>query len=273
MATKCPDCHSAETVEDGERGETCCVGCGRVLADRIGVVSLGMSDTHTPVPLGERSTTMGVKLFGPAGDSASINRLRLRDRWISNNGRVSGLRTNPMRDMRSLHDKLGLPDSVLDRAAVIYAGLVKGGHSRGRHLVSLMAASLYVACREANVPRTLRDVAVAAGLPVKHLSKDIRFMVMGGMVSPRQYGLPQLIARISNDLGLGVACCREAIDTAGKLDRTYLAGKNPLAMAASLLYVLDRREVEGYTCTDLASASGISTVSIRNRAKELRGKI
>ena len=266
----CPDCMCAKTVEDGERGETYCSKCGRVLAKHEGVASMEMSDTHTPVIKGERSTIMGVPNPGPNRYDNTMNRLRMRDQWVSFRGTHNGLRAVQLRKLRAMHGKLGLPDNILERATSLYAALVKNGYSRGRVLASLMGASLYIACREANVPRTLQVVATVSGVRVKMLSKDMRHIISKGMAAPNQYGLAQLITKIANDLGATTTCNRRAVELAGRLDSMYVAGKNPMSLAAALLYVAGLEESKKHSAAAMAAASGVSTVSIRNRSIEIR---
>ena len=270
MNMSCPACRSSNIIQDGERGEACCGDCGMVVTDHMGHVDTGsMADTHTPVPAGERSTRMG----RTAADDNSTARMRKRDGWIASHGVASALRGGSLGKLRAMHDKLGLPASVCTRAVEIYVKSTTNGDARGHHLVSMMAASLYLACREADAPRTLDDITKVSGLTRKMIAKHVRYLLDGYVDPPRQYSLPILITRIANTVGVGQMCLQAAIAAAGKLDTVYLAGKNPLVVAAATLYVTALRRSERYTEVELADAAGISTVSIRNRAREMEGMV
>ena len=58
-----------------------------------------------------------------------------------------------------LSDKLALPDAVVEKTAYIYRKAQRRGLVRGRSINALLAASAYIACREVEIPRTLRDIA------------------------------------------------------------------------------------------------------------------
>ena len=49
--------------------------------------------------------------------------------------------------------------------------------NRGRTMASLISASLYAACRENNIPRTLDDIAQAGNVERKILSRDLRTII------------------------------------------------------------------------------------------------
>ena len=85
--------------------------------------------------------------------------------------------------------------------------------------------------------------------------------------------MPRLITRIASRVGVTQACLQAAIDTAGKLDTVYLGGKNPLVIAAAALYLAVLRRSDGHTETELAAAEGVSTVSMRNRAREMEAMV
>jgi transcription initiation factor TFIIB len=58
--------------------------------------------------------------------------------------------------------------------------------------------------------------------------------------------------------------------------REISAGKDPMGLAASVLYLasLDNDdEKENITQTDIARAASVTEVTIRNRAKELKDKV
>ena len=265
MDVACADCKSSNMIQDGERGELYCADCGVVAADRMGDPTEYLGDTHAPPLQAGNTTVMGGAPPGRAGSA----RLRMRDRWIASHGVASSMRGGALSRMRAMHDKLGLPESVFERAVAIYKRITTAKDCRGRHLPSVMAASLYVACREADAPRTLSDVAGVTGMPVKAVSKYVRFVLEHFGSTPRQYSLPVLITRGANAVGSGLACRRLAVEMVAKLEDSYLAGKSPLVVAAAILYVAALRESAGYSARQVASAFGVTEISVRKRSREM----
>jgi transcription initiation factor TFIIB len=52
--------------------------------------------------------------------------------------------------------------------------------------------------------------------------------------------------------------------------KQILAGKDPMCMAAAALYLSSLKNDENITQKEIADAAGITEVTIRNRAKDLR---
>lgn len=57
-----------------------------------------------------------------------------------------------------LKNKLALPDAVVEKTAYVYRRAQRRGLVRGRTIIALLAASVYAACIEIGIPRTLRDI-------------------------------------------------------------------------------------------------------------------
>ena len=62
-------------------------------------------------------------------------------------------------ELHTLKDKLGLPDAIIEKTAYIYRKAQQRGLARGRSVSTLLAAAIYVACRQMGVPRTLDDIS------------------------------------------------------------------------------------------------------------------
>ena len=51
------------------------------------------------------------------------------------------------------------------------------------------------------------------------------------------------------------------------------AGKDPMGLAASSIYLSSIKTGETITQSNIAEAAGVTEVTVRNRAKELRNKL
>lgn len=262
---RCPNCRSTRLVSDEERGETCCAACGVVLDDRAHDGSRGIEGESEPVRPGVRATVMKV----PAGSRGGMARLAAYDGRIGTRHIPSALRGGSMSGLLSMCGKVGLPAAVRARAVDIYAMAANGGWMAGRTLASMMAASIYVACREAGVPRTMHDLTVHCNVRPRRLAKDVTFIMQKAGLNPPQYGVPALVSRLANTVGASTGAVRAALDQADALDEAYTSGKNPAVLAAALLHVGMRAEGEGTTARSLALAAGVSDVSMRMRYNEI----
>src|SRR5215211_2787302 len=88
-------------------------------------------------------------------------------------------------ELDTLKDKLGLPDAVFEKAAYIYRKAQQRGLVRGRTILSVLAAAVYIACREMGISKTLKDIVAVSNIRLKQISKSYR---KGNICWKRSYG-------------------------------------------------------------------------------------
>ena len=141
-----------------------------------------------------------------------------------------------------------------------------------------MAASAYIACREVEIPRTLRDIAAASNIKRKHLTKAYRFLLIELDLKVPLVDQMKCIAKVANIANLSEKTKRQAISIMNevrKKDEILLlsAGKNPMGFAATILYLSSINIGENITQNDIAQAAGVTEVTLRNRLKDLKSKL
>jgi transcription initiation factor TFIIB len=125
------------------------------------------------------------------------------------------------------------------------------------------------------IPKTLKEVAVASSMRLKTLSKSYRVLVTELEVS----SLPAIdpmkcIVKVANKADLNENTKRQAMNVMSNLTETEIsAGKHPMAVAATVLYVSCLNTGEKKTQSDIADAAGITEVTLRNRYKDLKNKL
>jgi transcription initiation factor TFIIB len=79
------------------------------------------------------------------------------------------------------------------------------------------------------------------------------------------------IVKIANKVNLSETITRQAmILMAGVTKSKMSAGKNPVALAATVLYLSSLKAGQDTSQTEIANAAGITEVTIRNRIQELK---
>ena len=79
------------------------------------------------------------------------------------------------------------------------------------------------------------------------------------------------VAKIASSTGLPEKTKRFAIKILRKAEsEQIMAGKDPMGMAASALYIASLENGDGVTQRVMAEASGVTEVTIRNRCKSLK---
>ena len=280
----CP-CPDRAEITDPERGEVVCGGCGLVLVQRIeeahavGGSASGASGSAQAGPAGVYSgglaTVVGARDVDVGGRAISadsrrsMGRLRTWDRR-SRSKRAASL-ARALAQLGSITGKLAVPAPVADSAAHIYRRAVAAGLTRGRTMQSLVAASLYAACRKSSTPRTLDDVAGASNVEKRILSRDLRAMVRRLELDLGQYDASSFVVRMANNLRIRERTKRSAVEILARADRAHIsAGKNPVSQATAALYMACLFCSEPVTQKQLAAESGISPVTIRNRTAAIR---
>ncbi|TMP99855.1 MAG: transcription initiation factor IIB [Thaumarchaeota archaeon] len=252
---RCPRCGKASLVEDEESGELICSNCGFVLKDKIEEEGPewrnssrdegGEDKSRTGLPTSIASHDMGVAT-------------------------IIGRAERAFRELDRLADKLTVPEAVKERAAYIYRKALERGLIRGRSISSLIAASLYAAFRDTDTPRSLKDVAAVTLLRKKDLARDYRMLLRELDVRMPVSDPARNVARIASAVGLSEKTRRRAIEILRKAEEEELsAGKDPVGLAASALYIASTLEGDGKTQKEIAKAAGVTEVTIRNRYKGL----
>ena len=206
---------------------------------------------------------------------STMGRLRTWDlRTQSRTGTATNL-IQAFNKLDILNDNLALPDAVVEKTAYIYRKAQKRGLVKGRSINALLAASAYIACREMGAPRTLKDIATACNVKRKELSKDYRMLHSRLDLKVPQLEPMKCIAKVANIAKLGERTKRQAAEIMNNVIQreTLSAGKDPMGLAASVLYLASLNTGENITQANIADAAGVTEVTIRNRVKDLKKQL
>jgi len=277
-------------VSDINSGEVVCSQCGSVLVEKAEIAG---PDTHayTTEEYFEKTRTgsksslawddMGLSTLidskdkDAGGNSLSseikntFNRLRIWDARSKSDSTDRSLR-KAFTILNSAKSKLSLSDTIVEKAAYYYRKILIKKMTRGRNIAGMALASLYLACREANTPRTVQDIADAGNISVKLLSKHVRILIRALDLTVESYNSAHFINRISSSAGVSEKTVRCALELLEKTkENGFALGKNPVALAATVLYLACMVNSEKLTQKKIALAAGVSSVTIRNRSMPL----
>jgi len=79
------------------------------------------------------------------------------------------------RILENLKDTFGLSDAAAEKTAYIYRKAQRGLIDC-RTIHAMLAAAAYIACREMRISKTLNDIATAANIMRKDLSRSYRLL-------------------------------------------------------------------------------------------------
>ena len=287
---RCSRCWKSSPITDLETGEIFCGDCGFVLSERVEYsgpewrsflddktnrgrtgagVSLakhdqGLSTIINPINKDGSGKPLSVLM------KKTLRRLRILD-TRSHQTHVDRNLIQAFNELNRLKDKLALSDSVIERAAYIYRKAIEHKLVRGRSISAMIASALYAACRDTETPRTLNDVAEVSNIKRKEIARCYRLLYRELDLKMPVVDPIHCVARISSLLEITEKTKRYAVKVLKtSQEHEESAGKDPMGLAAAALYLACVKNGEEMTQRDIAEASNVTEVTIRNRCKSLR---
>lgn len=294
----CKTCsQSSYIITDPESGEIICTGCGTVNSnDKAFQQSTPewrafdyeetreRSRVGMPMTLTRHDKGLSTVIGRPDKDSSGkglddsmrsmMQRLRTWDHRIQVRSSTDRNLANAFQRLETLRGKLGLPDNVIEKAAYIYRKVQQQGMVKGRTIAVTLAASVYVASREAGVPRTLAEIASLSNTSLKELSRTYRLIVLNLDLKVPMVDPVKCLGKIANKMEVTEKTKRHAVSYMHNVMTSGIAaGKDPMGLAGAVLYLSCIHSDEHRTQSHVAAASGVTEVTLRNRCKELSTKI
>jgi transcription initiation factor TFIIB len=102
----------------------------------------------------------------------------------------------------------------------------------------MLASALYIACRETETSRTIKDIAMASNIKSKDIARNYRVLISEldirvPIADPLKY-----TAKIANTAKLSEKTKRQAFNTMNEaIKKEIPAGKHPASLAATVLYI------------------------------------
>ncbi len=290
--TNCPECASANLVEDYDLGEIICHNCGLVLSEHA--LNQGPEwRAFTQEEKNERGrvglpTSFSIHDKGLSTVIDRVNRdasgrqlpfttrlqmLRLR-KWQIRTRIYSSADHNlaqAMAELDRLTDVLHIPASIKERAAMVYRKALNNSLVRGRSIAAVTAASLYAACRISETPRTLKDVSAASRIRKKEVARCYRLLVRELDLRMPVVDPVKCISKIATGVEISMLTQQRAIRIINEAKKKgIVTGKDPMGLAAASLYVACVLEGEKKTQKEIADVANVTEVTVRNRYKGLK---
>ncbi|MBS7288355.1 MAG: transcription initiation factor IIB [Candidatus Freyarchaeota archaeon] len=291
----CPNCGSKNIINDYIRGETTCSDCGYVIDNlmidagpewraftaeekrdrsRVGSpLTLRMPDRGLSTTISRSDRDAYGRKISPRR-RAQIYRIRkwqVRTRVHSSADRNLA---QAMPELNRIASQIGVPKEIRETAAFIYRRALESGLVRGRSIESMVAASVYLACREHKVPRPLDEIEHTARVNRKELAHCIRLILRGLQLKSPRPNAADFIPRFATELKLSAKARTKALEILNKAKELGLTGgKDPTGLAAAALYIAGILTGERRAQREIAEVAHVTEVTIRNRYKELVKKL
>lgn len=285
------NCKKNNLITDLSTGEIACSNCGAVseeksidlgpensiiskeyylTSSRVGQkISLKMADMGLSTLIESKNKDSTGKTLS-SENRKMFYRLRIWDR----NSRYSNTVQSYQKAfifLDGIRTKLGLPESVVEHTAYLFRKISAKRLLSGRSTQGIICATVYIACRLTNTPRTLQDVALAGNIKRKNLQGIYRFLVRELDFHPETYNPGEFVSRISKAIHISEKTERLAFKIVSLCEKNGMStSKNPMSIAAASVRLAVVKNAEKVSQMKISKASGISTVTIRERANEIK---
>ncbi|MCO5599491.1 hypothetical protein L7F22_053595 [Adiantum nelumboides] len=197
---------------------------------------------------------------------------------VTSGSAFEGLTTNctPVQEkLNLLIGMLGLVPTIKDRANEIYKKVEDLKSIRGRNQDAILAACLYIACRQEDKPRTVKEIcSVANGASKKEIGRAKEFIVkqleeeMGKSMEMGTIHAGDFLRRFCSHLGMGnqsIKAATEAVKKSEELD----VRRSPISIAAAAIYMISQLSDDKKPLKDISRVTGVAEGTIRNSYKDL----
>lgn len=281
---QCPNCQDPvlNIHEDFAAGDLVCMSCGMVLGDRIidtrsewRTFSSDSGNTDDPSRVGGPSNPLldGGQLEtiisakdGFSGMSKELGRLQGRATFKPGEKNL----LNSFRTISTYCERIGLPRVIVDRAKQLFKKADEEKILKGKGTEAAIASSIYIACRESQVPRTFKEISSLTMVSKKDIGRCCKamapFLEMLNAPSTEDF-----MARFCSHLNLGMDVQKTAVFVSKQVKSIGCAdGKSPISVASAGIFLVCHL-FPGFTKTpkDISFVSGVSEATIRNAYKDL----
>ena len=281
------ECGSRDFIFDYELREEVCKHCGLVFENRMDpsadkpVYDLNPENSTSRVgaPVSEAihdwglSTVISDKnIYGSSDKKAQWARMKKEDARskISNNhdrNLVTALQFLSTTVSR-LNFSRNLANFLRKSSAKIYRRALGKNLIQGRSIEGIVAASLYISCRQSRLPNTLDEISNVSGIDKSSLSKYYRLLCKELNIKLQHIHAEDFVPKIRTNLEVSLYVEAKAIELIKFInDSGFNGGNNPVGIAAAAIYVACQNLGIKRSQKKVAIAADVSEVTVRKNAK------
>ncbi|PWA81801.1 Cyclin-like protein [Artemisia annua] len=169
-------------------------------------------------------------------------------------------------------DILGLDCDISDHAFQLFRDCSSATCLRNRSVEALATAALVQAIREAQEPRTLQEISIAANLPQKEIGKYIKILGEALQLSQplNSNSISVHMPRFCTLLQLNKSA-QELATHIGEvvINKCFCTRRNPISISAAAIYLASQLEDKRKTQAEICKVTGLTEVTLRKVYKEL----
>lgn len=286
----CPDCRdpNPNIIEEFGSGDLVCGTCGLVLGDRVvdtrsewrtfandeGDDPSRVGGPSDPLleGIGQLDTIISFR-DGGSGMARELQRAASR----AQNTRSERNLLSAFRDISSWCDQFSLPKTISDIAKQLYKRSDEEKLLRGKPLEAVIAACIFIACRQAHVPRTFREICNLTHVSKKVLGQCYKALEQAFNLSPGAQnhnssngtkvistGPEDLLIRYCNHLDLPPyfhGICKDIVVEAR--NRGIADGRSPISIAGGAIFFTCFLLGKPKSLREICTVAGVSEGTVK----------
>ncbi|CEH16743.1 cyclin-like protein [Ceraceosorus bombacis] len=290
----CSNCHAdpPNIMEEFASGDLVCGECGLILGDRIVDTrsewrTFANEEGDDPSRVGQADNplmdglteTLGTRIAFDGSAGATLQRAMNRV-----NGTQHQNILDAFEDIQRKCDSIHLNRQVSEIAKQLYKRVEMERILRGKKTDAIIAATIFIACKMANVPRTFVEICGLTKVSKKLIGQCYNeIQKVFGLRQPMAAAAAEgssggvgptnavdLINRFSNHLALDQPTSRCVRDVAEQVrSEGLLAGRSPITIAAACIFFATTVMGKEISAKAISNAAGVSDVTIRTSFRNL----
>ncbi|EIE77922.1 hypothetical protein G6F57_006045 [Rhizopus arrhizus] len=278
----CPDCKIVppHIVEEFASGDLVCGDCGLVLGDRIidtrsewrtfandeGDDPSRVGAAANPLLDGNQLDTVISRRDGGTGAAKDLNKVHGRATAIKGERNL----VQAYKEIGAMCDSISLSKIVSDTAKQLYKRVEDEKLLRGKSSDAIIAACIFIACRQEKVGRTFREICALTRVPKKEIGRCCKSLQLKLQTNTTIMNSEDLMLRFCSNLQLANYVQKAGIDLVKRVKELgTLAGKSPISVAAACIYLVSYLYRQPKATREIAHVAGVSEVTIKTAYKTL----
>lgn len=273
-------------VEQFGSGDLVCGDCGLILGDRIvdtrsewRTFANDEGDDPSRVGAAQDPLMEGVEQLdtvisfkdGNTGMSRELQRAASR----ASGANSARSLVSAFRDISNMCDSWSLPKTISDIAKQLYKRADEEKLLKGKALDAIIAACIFIACRQAHVPRTFREICQLTRVPKKNIGQCYKVLEQAFNLTPGASannkepprnvgGAEELLVRYCNHLDLPPNVQSITSDIIKEARKHGIAdGRSPVSIAGGAIYFASHLLGKPKSAKDICLVAGVSESTIK----------
>ncbi|KAJ3131000.1 transcription initiation factor IIB [Physocladia obscura] len=292
----CPHCRNPvpNIIENFRDGDLICGDCGLILGDRIVDTrsewrTFSNSDSDggddpsrvgaaTDTLLGDINTLEATGISRKDGGTGRGKDLARTHGKLSEQKKVTTLLSNA-KQISSMCERIGLTKIVTESAIQLFRSSLSNKQLSSKPDEWIMAACIYLACRQNSVSRTFKEICGLTNVPKKEIGKLYKILAQHfskenkeqGKETTRAQATPEsFIRRFAGELELENSVRSACVQVGNRVfENDILAGRSTISLVASVIYFVVCMSDTPKTAIEIAKISGCTESTLKTSYKIL----